>query len=326
MAETTKNSNNILNELFNASIYEERKKNTTTEITSCKLLEIDDWTFITTKELQKRIADGAVVNWIDGYDIGPSPLTNALQQCASSEIIAILVANAADINAPTVLPDGTKMTPLEIVRSQEPTHDNMQKELILLRAGATDDIWKWLRNSEKYPVTYWKDIRHLGLWCGFNNEYAYRVFEPIPIVPTEFTTPQYIVECAGRIAWADDTMADPWDIYDKIASYGDIGSNKAIVQNELGEKFAEQFLRKVEKLSFNVAMYQYYTYLGSLYLFCDEKRERINAAQKDLRKHFSYNDWTELMYVTPNATARAEYNEIRKAKFPEIYEWFHMDD
>ena len=149
MAKTTKNSNDILDKLFNALIYVEREKNTTTEITCCKLLEIDDWTSITPKELQKRIADGAVVNWIDGYDIGPSPLTNALQQGASSEIIAILVANGADINAPTVLPSGTKVTPLEIVRLQPATHDNMQKELILLRAGVLDDAINWVKQQRK---------------------------------------------------------------------------------------------------------------------------------------------------------------------------------
>ena len=326
MAKTTKNINDILDKLFNASIYVEREKNTTTEINSCKLLEIDDWTSITPKELQKRIADGAVVNWIDGYDIGPSPLTNALQQGASSEIIAILVANGADINAPTVLTDGTKKTPLEIVRSQEPTHDNMQKELILLRAGAADDIVNWLRKHKKklsnpgqeYNDLSWmfkkdnclrKNLHFLGYYYGakvFQCDQSYC----------------YIFEHAGKI-WFDVDF----DIYDKGLRLNYFsGPEPEWLNNELGDKFAKEFFVKCKKINPNVAMDQYYTYLASLYLFDDEKRKRINEAQKDLREHFSYNDWTELIYITSNITARAEYNKIRKSKFPEIYAWDHMDD
>ena len=66
----------------------------------------------------------------------------------SSEIIGILVANGANVDTPTVLSSGTKVTPLEIVRLQPASHDNLQKELILLRAGAKDDVLTWLKRHK----------------------------------------------------------------------------------------------------------------------------------------------------------------------------------
>lgn len=312
--------------IIKPEIYLDRYKNINQDTTGHDLLNIEDWSKITPDELNKHIQRGEIVNWIDGYDVGPSPLTNALQQGASSEIIAILVANGADINAPTVLTDGTKKTPLEIVRSQEPTHDNMQKELILLRAGAADDIVNWLRKHKKKLSNPGQEYNDLS-WM-FKKDYCLRKnlhFLGYYNGAKVFQCDQsycYLFEHAGKI-WFDVDF----DIYDKGLRLNHFsGPEPEWLNNELGDKFAKEFFVKCEKINPNVAMDQYYTYLGSLYLSVDEKRKRINAAQKDLREHFSYNDWTELMYVTPNVTARAEYNKIRKAKFPEIYVWDHMDD
>lgn len=317
MAKTTKNSNDILDKLFNASIYKLRKKNITTEINSCKLLEIDDWTNITPEELQEHIDQGEIVNWIDGYDVGPSPLTNALQQGASSEIIAILVANGADINAPTVLPSGTKVTPLEIVRLQLATHDNMQKELILLRAGALDDAINWAKKQRKdgnlgdlfkKGTCLRKHLHYLGYSRGN------RVFE------CGCNSYIYIKEKAGT--FKDDC---DFEIYDKGINYPAWRHQEPQwLVNELGQKFAKQFFAECEKVSFNVAMDQYYTYLASLHAGNNCRYGRIRVAQRDFRnKHFTYGDWDELIKITPNITAKAEYRKMQQKKFPKIYAQKH---
>ena len=137
----------ILTKLYNGTIYGQREKALHAKLTNYDLLEIDNWTQVTPEMLQKHIDRGEIVDWVDGYDSGPTPLTNALQQGASSEIIAMLIANGANVDTPTVLPSGTKVTPLEIVRLQAPTHNNLQKELMLLRAGAKDDVINWIKKQ-----------------------------------------------------------------------------------------------------------------------------------------------------------------------------------
>lgn len=292
-----------------------------------KLLQIDNWSKITPKRLEKYICDGYIVDWIDGYDVGPSPLTDALIQEVSPEIIAILIAAGADANVPTILPNGKKMTPLQIVRSQAPTHENMQKELMLLRAGANDDIVAWLRKhkkelsnpGQKYNDLSWMfkkgyclphNLHFLGYYNGA------KVFECGPSY-------YYVMEKAGKI-WADVDF----DIYDKGLRLNHFsGPEPEWLNNELGDKFAKEFFVKCDQFRPNVAMDQYYTYLSSLYWFVGKKCERLDAAHKNFRdKHFSYNDWTELIAITHNITACAEYNKIRKTKYPEIYAWFHMND
>lgn len=286
-----------------------------------KLLQIENWSKITPKRLEKYICDGYIVDWIDGYDVGPSPLTDALMQDASPEIIAILIAAGANVNAPTVLEDGKEMTPLRIVRSQAPTHENVQKELMLLRAGATDDVWEWLQNDDTYPVDYWKGIKYLGIWRGYLNEYAYKVFKPIPVNPDDMSSEHYIVEQMGKISWAADTDADEGDIFYDPDSWGYVNSkeysNEAIVHNEIGNAFAAQFLAKVEELSFSVAMYEYYTYLWSIDMGDGLKDKRLADAAHDFqRRHFSYENWNELIADTPNPIAKNQYNKMKKELFP----------
>lgn len=293
-----------------------------------KLLQIDDWSKITPKRLEKYICDGHIVDWIDGYDVGPSSLTDALIQDASPEIIAILIAAGANVNAPTVLANGKKVTPLKIVRSQVPTHENMQKELILLRAGANDDIVAWLRRHKKklsnpgqeYNDLSWmfkkgyclpNNLNFLGYYDGA------KVFECGPSY-------YYVMEKAGKI-W----MGVDFDIYDKGLRLNHFsGPEPEWLNNELGDKFAKEFFAKCEQLSFDVAMYKYYIYLGSIHFFAGNKKrcERISSAADDIRKHFSYNNWNELIADTHNITAAAEYSKMKKKQFPAMYEWFHMDN
>ena len=294
-----------------------------------KLLEFDDWSKVTPIQLQKRIDAGYTVDWIDGYDVGPTPLTNALMQDATIEIIDILIANGANVNVPTVLPNGTRMTPLQIVRSKQPTHENIQIEWLLLRAGANDDIVDWLRKHKKelsnpgqeYNDLSWlfkrgyclrKNLHFLGYYNGA------KVFECGPSYC-------YVFEHAGKIWWDVD-----FDIYDKGLRLNHFsGPEPEWLNNELGDKFAKEFFAKIDRLSLNVALDQYYTYLSSLYFFSgdEKKRERIDAAHKDFRdRHFSYDNWDELIAVTPNITAKAEYSKMKKNKFPVMYAWFHRDD
>ena len=285
-----------------------------------KLLEIDDWSKITPKQLQHYIDKNYMIDWILGYDVGPTPLTNALMQDASPEIINILIANGANVNVPTVLPNGKKMTPLQIVRSKEPTHENVQNELLLLRAGAKDDIIAWLRKHKKelcnpgqeYNDLSWmfrkgyclrKNLHFLGLYNGD------KVFE---CGPSFF----YVMEHAGKI-WVDIDF----DIYDKGLRLNHFsGPEPEWLNNELGNKFAKEFFAICEQVSFNVAMYEYYMYLSSVYLSNNNKTwyERINSAARELRdKYFSCNDWDELIKITPNITAKAEYSKMKKKRFPE---------
>ncbi len=292
-----------------------------------KLLKLDDWSKITTEQLQQYIDDGYTVDWGYGRGAGATPLTNALMQDAAPEIIDILVANGADVNYPTVLPNGKKITPLQIVRSKEPTHENVQIELLLLRSGAKDDIVDWLKKHKKdvsnpgqaYSDLSWmfkkgydisKNLHFLGYYDGA------KVFECGPSY-------YYIFEHAGEIWWDVD-----FDIYDKGLRLNHFsGPEPEWLNNELGNNFAKQFFAKCEQLRPNVAIDQYYTYLCSLYFFSGKNSERINAAHKDFReKNFSYDDWSELIAITHNITACAEYSKIRKAKFPKIYAMDHKDD
>jgi len=285
-----------------------------------KLLEIKDWHHITPKRLQKYIDDGYIVDWIDGYDIGPTPLTDALMQNAPLEIIEILVNNGADVNVPTVLRNGKKMTPLEIVRSKKPTHENMQIELLLLRAGALDDIVAWLKSHKN-------ELDDIGWMFGrghcLRNHLKFLGYKEDAKVFECGYSYMYVMERAGKI-WVDCDF----DIYDKGIGYATISDpvlpqQMNVIFNELGDAFAKQFCMMCDRLSPRVAMDQYYTYLSSICVNDTKRYDRICAAQQDLRKHFSYNDWTELIYITPNITARAEYNKIRKRKFPVIYELAH---
>ena len=227
-----------------------------------KLLEIDDWSKITPEQLQHYIDEDYMIDWIDGYDIGTTPLTDALMQDASPEIIDILIANGADVNVPRVLPNGKKMTPLQIVRSKEPTHENMQNELLLLRAGANDDIVNWLRKHKKevshpgqeYNDLGWmfkrgyclrKNLHFLGYYNGA------KVFECGPSYC-------YIFERAGKIWWDID-----FDIYDKGLRLNHFsGPEPEWLNNELGDKFAKEFFAECEKLRPNVAMDHEYRYPG----------------------------------------------------------------
>ncbi|MBR4806799.1 MAG: hypothetical protein IKZ64_03155 [Alphaproteobacteria bacterium] len=287
-----------------------------------KLLEIKDWSKVTPKRLQRYIDDGYMIDWIRGYDVGPTPLTDALMQNAPFEIIEILVNNGADVDLPTVLRNGKRMTPLQIVRSKKPTHENMKIELFLLRAGAKDDIIKWLEKHKKDVSNPGQQFNDLSWMCkrgykwrrnlrflGYSDDA--KVFECGP-------TYYYIFEQAGKI-WFDTVF----DIYDKGLSGPRDACPVAAIFNELGDKFAKQFCMVCDHLSFRVAMHKYYTYLASLYFNDEEKYDRICAAQKDFKKNFSYNDWTELIYTTPNSTARAEYNKQRKKRFPVLYELAH---
>lgn len=60
------------------------------------------------------------------------------------------------------------MTPLQIVRSKEPTHDNMQIELLLLRAGAKDDI---LGNN--FAKEFFEKCNRLRLAVAMDEYYTY---------------------------------------------------------------------------------------------------------------------------------------------------------
>lgn len=280
-----------------------------------KLLTVDDWSKITPAQLRQYIADGYIVDWFDGYDAGPGPLTDALMADAGLEIIALLIGGGANVNVPTVLPDGTKMTPLEIVRSQAPSHQNMQKELMLLRAGATDDVWAWLQNDKRFPPTYWAGITHIGIWCGYNDQCAYRIFRAEPVLHDEYG-PYYIVEQAGKFAWIKDSDADGGEVFYEPESFGHSWTDEAKVRNELGDVFAKQFLAEVENLSFNVAMYKYYEYMSSAHIHNGCESDRIPGAIHDLRdRYFTADDWDELIRTTPNITARAEYSKMKKKHF-----------
>lgn len=283
------------------------------ESATTKLLETDDWSKITPEQLQQYIDDDYTADWIKGYDVGPSPLTNALIQEASPEIIAILIAARVNVNAPTILESGKEITPLGIVRSQAATHENMQKELMLLRAGAKDDIIDWLeKNINKLQNLDWmfekeKRLHNQLQFLGYKE--GAKVFQCGP----SYT---YIKEKAGKI-WDEEDI----DIYDKSISFNMFsGPEPEWLNNELGTKFAKEFFEKCEQLSFNVAMYEYYTYLASVYFFTDNKQraERISQASTEFRdKHFSSNDWDKLINITSNITGKAEYNKMKEKRFPE---------
>ncbi len=268
----------ILSELYDAKMYERRHANQVTESESYNLLEVDDWSKITLKELKQRINNGDIVNWIDGYDVGPSPLTEALQQGASSKIIGLLVANGADIDTPTVLPSGTKVTPLEIIRMQPATHDNLQKELILLRAGAKDDAMVLLKENKADKSIEWmfkrgqtlrKQLIYLGLHKGE------KVFQ----CGCSYI---YVKEHAGKI-WFDDDF----ELYDRLTPFSPYDDNVPDwLTNELGPKLAKKFFLECGKLSANEAMYKYYIYLARVYKEDKAKLIRINTAAEDFRKRF----------------------------------------
>ncbi|MCQ2571683.1 MAG: hypothetical protein MJ165_01655 [Alphaproteobacteria bacterium] len=297
--------------ILKTDIYIKRGKNIEKELTSYELLEVSDWTRITPKELQQQISEGKIVDWIDGKDVGPSPLTDALLQGASKDIIEILIINGANVNAPTILPNGKEMTPLEIVRSQAPTHDNVQKELMLQRAGAKDDIVGWLKQDKRHPKNYFKKVEHEGLWQDYD------VFSPIPRKPTEFVVPYYIVRKAFTISWDSETDADAWDIFDKPASWGNY-DDMALLNNELGDNFAHMFFKEADKVSFNVAQYLYYIYLRSLFFYQNDKFQdmRFTLAAHDFRdRFFTRKDWKQLIDITKNITGKAEYSKMMKERF-----------
>lgn len=288
-----------------------RSENIRKDLTSYELLEVYDWTRITPKELRQQISEGKIVDWIDGKDVGPRPLTDALLQEANREIIEILIINGANVNAPTILPNGKEMTPLEIVRSQVPTHDNVQKELMLLRAGAKDDIIGWLKQDKRYPKNYFKEVREKGMWQDYD------IFSPVPKKPEEFTVPYYIVRKAFTISWDSETNVDAWDVFDKPASWGD-HDDMVVLHNELGDNFAHMFFKEADKVSFNVAQYLYYTYLGSLFFYQNDKFQdkRFTLAAHDFRdRFFTRKDWKQLIDITKNITGKAEYSKMMKERF-----------
>ena len=305
----------ILTKLYNGIIYKKRHENLGKGYPSDNtLLEIDDWSKVTPQELQQQIDSGAVVDWVNGYDSGPSPLTDALQQGASSEIIGILVANGANVDTPTVLPSGTKVTPLEIVRLQPATHDNLQKELILLRAGAKDDVINWVntqRKTGKLENLFKKGacLRKVLRFMGY--KHGAKVFE---ILPNSYI---YIMEQAGKI-WDDFGF----DIYDKGIDFGQASSpSPQWLYDELGTSFAKLFLDECGKMSLAVAMHEYYMCLSSLCVHnTDEAKSiRISAAARDLRNnYFTKKDWQNLIAITHNITAKAEYSKMMKKALAEV--------
>lgn len=271
-------SKQILSEIYDGEIYEQRCDNSSTMTTNYNLLEIDNWYTITPKELKKHINNGNIVNWVDGHDVGPSPLTNALQQGASCKIISILVANGADVDAPTVLPSGTKITPLEIIRLQPATHDNLQKELILLRAGAKDDATSFLKKHKTDKEIEWmfkrrktiqKQLQYMGIHEGE------KVFQ----CDNSYT---YIKESAGKM-WIEDDL----ELYDKVEKFRPYNEHiPDWLTNELGPKLAKKFFLECENLSINEAIYRYYMYLARVHKKDKARHNRICTAAEDFRKSF----------------------------------------
>ncbi len=105
-------------------------------------------------ELQKRIAVGEIVNWADDYNVGGTPLTEALVQGASPEIIAILVANGANVKASMYTNSGRAVTPLEILELQPRTFENLAKTFVILNSGTTNDIERYAHdNNPMVPLT-----------------------------------------------------------------------------------------------------------------------------------------------------------------------------
>ncbi len=303
--------------IIKPEIYSARRNNINQDTTGHDLLNIEDWSKITPDELNEHVQRGEIVNWIDGHDVGNSPLTSALQHNSSVEIIEILVANGADVNAATMI-DGMQKTPLAIVRSHPATHENAQKELILLRAGALDDLWDWLGKDASVKSQSFSEIRFVGFWQ------EYKVYEPVPAQPVEFIEPHYILECQGQYRWGNGEKA--WDIYDKPASYAFCGNGVEILHNELGRNFANRFYDECDQVSHNVAQFLYYEYLWSVYAYNNDnaREKRFTAAAHDFRdRFFSYDDWDELIKITPNITAKAEYRKMQQKKFPKIYAQKH---
>ena len=303
--------------IIKPEIYLDRYKNINQDTTGHDLLNIEDWSKITPDELNKHIQRGEIVDWVDGYDVGDSPLTNALRQNSSVEIIEMLVANGANVNAATMI-DGAQKTPLAIVRSQPATHENAQKELILLRAGALDDVWDWLGKDTSVKAQSFREIRFIGFWQ------EYKVYEPVPAQPVEFIEPHYILECQGQYRWGNGEEA--WDIYDKPASYAFCGNGVEILHNELGRNFANRFYDECDQVSQNVAQILYYQYLCGVYAYNNDnaRYKRFTTAAHDFRdRFFSYDDWDELIKITPNITAKAEYSKMQKARFPKTYAQKH---
>ena len=88
------------------------------------------------------------------------------------------------------------------------------------------------------------------------------------------------------------------------------------MNNELGDKFAKLFFAECGKMLPNVVMYEYYSYLSSLYWYAGSKTEesRVSSAEHDLRNnYFTKKDWQNLIAVTHNITAKAEYSKMMKA-------------
>lgn len=88
------------------------------------------------------------------------------------------------------------------------------------------------------------------------------------------------------------------------------------LNNELGDKFAKLFFTECGKMLPNVVMYEYYSYLSSLYRYAGSKTEesRVSSAEYDLRNnYFTKKDWQNLIAVTHNITAKTECSKMMKA-------------
>lgn len=166
---------------------------------------------------------------------------------------------------------------LKVIRSLPATHENIQKELRLLRDGDSTDIIVWLKRHKKDKVVSKlldMDIHFLGYQNGA------RVFQP------GFAY-EYIFEKAGKI-WTDIDF----EIYDKGVNFANRITNQELqwLTNELGDKFAKQFVEECSGLSFYDAMVMYYKYLAKVYIRKTTKYKRICAACEDFRnknkKHF----------------------------------------
>ena len=120
------------------------------------------------------------------------------------------------------------------------------------------------------------------------------------------------MENSGEI-WDDFDF----DICDKGIDFGQASSPyPQWLYDELGTNFAKLFLTECGKMSLVVATHEYYMYLSSLCVYNkDEARNvRISAAARDLRNnYFTKKDWQNLIAVTHNITAKAEYSKMMKA-------------
>ena len=269
-------SKKILSELYDTATYEQRRINLSNKPTSYNLLKIDDWSKTTPKELKQHINNGNIANRINGYGTGPSPLIQALQQGASRKIIKVLIAGGDDVNITTPLPSGANITPLEIIRLQPATHDNLQKELMLLRSGAKDDAIAFLKKHKTDPAIEWmfkrrkplqKQLQYMGIHKG----------EKIFKCDNSYT---YIKEVAGQM-WIEDDL----ELYDKVGNFRPYDEHiPDWLTNELGIKLAKKFFLECEEISANEAMHKYYMYLAHVYKKDKIRYIRICNAAEDFRK------------------------------------------